>query len=326
MAIASTAISSFNNAALLSPFFIVVAILTIPMFWMVYKYGQDFVSKFGWNKNNIDNKITLFVSMISVLWLILFGGNYAVMRDSISLLPIMVAFVLFCLTVICFQQILGAHYLQKIQSVKYKNLYVLLFLLIVGLSGFPTWWGFLLQISAVLCGAIVGCRFRKQISLYGLMSVLVLFVVLILMQPEYFRFGQLGNLTFVHLLSILLTGFFALTAFCVRYVKPKGKIHDSAYIKLKWMFRIFSTLSLILFLLTESVPVFIGLLFCVGIMEMLTLYHAKHVNNDIIKTSLSLFLVCFGVITICPVISSLGIIYMLYHSNNVKAKDYMNLL
>ena len=326
MAIASTAISSFNNAALFSPFFLVVAVFMIPLFWMVYLYGQDFVSKFGWNKNNSDKKIFGATALVSALWLILFGGNYAVMRDSISLLPVMVAMVLFCLTTIVFQQILDTNYLQKLQSLKYKNICILLFFLIVGLSGVPTWWGFLLQVSAVLCGAIVGCRLKKKISWSGLLAVLLLFVLLILMQPEYFRFGQLGNLTLVHLLSIFVTGFFALTALVVKYVKSKGKIHESAYVKLKWMFRILSLLAFVLFVLTESVPVFIGLLSCFGILEMLTIYHSKQVNQDIVKMSLSAFLFCFGVIIICPVISSLGIIYMLYNPNNVKAKDYLELL
>ena len=92
------------------------------------------------------------------------------------------------------------------------------------------------------------------------------------------------------------------------------------------MFRIFSILALVLFLLTESVPIFIGLLVCIGISECLTVYHSKNINNDIIKMSISLFLLCFGVITICPLISSLGIIYMLYNPNNIKAKDYIDLL
>ncbi|MBR3510789.1 MAG: hypothetical protein IKN73_01875 [Alphaproteobacteria bacterium] len=326
MAIASTAISSFNNAALFSPLFLVVAVLMAPLFLMVYKYGKSFVSEYGWNKNNFENKIILWTSVITGLWLILFGGNYAVMRDSISLLPTFISFVLFCLTTIVFQQLSNLGYLQKIQCIKHKNLYALLCLLIVALSGVMTWWGVLLQISAVLCGMIVGCRLKRRVSLFGLMSVLSVLVVLILMQPEYFRFGQLGNLTFIHLISVFITLFFVVTALVVKYVKTAGKIHDSAYIKLKWMFRIFSILALVLFILTESVPIFIGLLVCIGISECLTVYHSKNINNDIIKMSISLFLLCFGVITICPLISSLGIIYMLYNPNNIKAKDYIDLL
>lgn len=327
MSIASTAISSFNNAALYGPFFMGIGLLSVPLFFMVYFYGHDFVSRFGWNNHNIDGQISFWTSVITVLWLILFGGNYAVIRDGISLLPVLLALVLFCLTSVVSQQARQLNYLSKIQNIKHKLLVVLLLFLLVGASGVMTWWGILLPISAVLCGAIVGCRLHKNISLYaGLTPILLLLLILVLMQPEYFRFGQLGNLTVFHLGAVFITGFFAITALVMKYTKARAQIRNSAYIKLKWLCRIFAILALILFWLTESVPVFIGLLIMVAVSEMLTIYHAKVKNNGVARQSLSLFLFCFGIVIMCPVISAIGIIHALYNPSDARAKDYLALL
>ena len=327
MAIATTAISSFNNAALYGPFFLGIGLLSMPLFVMVYIYGRDFVSKFGWNNHNIENQIVLWTGIITMLWLVLFGGNYAVIRDGISLLPILLALVLFCLTVAVTQQSVKLNYLSKIQNLKHKCLFVLMLILLVATSGIMNWWGILLQISALVCGAIVGCRLNKNVSLYaGLTPVLLLLLILVLMQPEYFRFGQLGNLTVFHLAAVFITGFFAVTALVAKYANACGKIHNSAYVKLKWLVRIFAILALILFWLTESVPVFIGLLIMTALCEFLTIYHSKHKNNAIARQSLALFLFCFGIVIVCPVLSALGIVYAVFNPSDARAKDYTELL
>ena len=54
VSIVSTAVSSFNNAALYSPYFFVVGLFSIPLFFMVYLYGRDFVSRIGWANQDIE--------------------------------------------------------------------------------------------------------------------------------------------------------------------------------------------------------------------------------------------------------------------------------
>ena len=44
----------------------------------------------------------------------------------------------------------------------------------------------------------------------------------------------------------------------LRNVKPQNKIYHSAYVKLKWLMRCLVVLAGVLFVMTESVPVFIG--------------------------------------------------------------------
>ena len=95
----STAISSFNNSALVAPFFFLAGILSLPLLFMVYLYGRDFVSRIGWREQNLESQIGFAVSGILLLWILLFGGNYMVIRDGISLLPVVLSVVLFFLTI-----------------------------------------------------------------------------------------------------------------------------------------------------------------------------------------------------------------------------------
>ena len=326
-AIVATAISSFNNAALYGPYFFVVALFSIPLFFMVFLYGRDFVSRFGLNGPDFESKIGFWGVVSLVLWLLLIGGNYAVIRDSISLLPVMIALVLFGSVVFVTNRLKKLNYLKKIYDKKSRWFVFGLLLILAGFSAMPNWWGILLQLSAVVCGMIVGDRLHKNIS--DVLASLIVFgttTILLLMQPEYFRFGQLGNLTFIHILALLLTGFFCITAFASKYTKTRGKIYNSAYIKLKWLFRILSALALILFVLTESVPIFIGLMAVCALSEMMTIYHSKGIPEHIFKQSWALLMISFGIIIICPFISMLGIVYLISVAPKIDYKDFMKLL
>lgn len=329
--IVTTAVSSFNNAALYSPYFLVVGLFCIPLFFMVYLYGRDFISKFGWKSADIESKVSFWSVASLTVWLVVFGGNYAVIRDSISLLPAGIAMILFLSVAFLTKRTYQLEYLKKIadkiNNKKLKWFLILFALLLVGFSAKPTWWGILLQLSAVLCGFIVGIKTHKKISdilmsalIFGFMSILVL------MQPEFFRFGQLGNLTFIHILTLLLCGFFFVTTFVAKYTNACSKIYNSAYIKLKWLCRILSLLAFILFIVTESVPVFVGLMIMCAISEMLTIYHGKQKQEFLSKQSWAMLLITFGVMIICPLISALGIIYLLFISERIDFKNFSKLL
>jgi len=330
MLILSTAISSFNNAALYSPFFFTVGLLTLPLLFIVYIYGKDFVEKIGWDKNNFDNHISFWGALSLLLWLMLFGGNYAVIRDGISLLPVLISFILFGFMIIAMQKSVQLGYIKKLHNKKQRKIKWLLFiagLFMTVFSSVLTWWGILLQTSAVLCGSIIGLRLKKDMSLIPwIVIMLTLVVIAVLMQPEYFRFGQLGNLTIVHLLAIVCAGFFAITSIVTKYTNPRERIHHSAYIKLKWLFRIMSLLAFVLFVMTESVPVFVGMTCALGLSEMLSVYHSKNISENVPKLALGMLMVSLGIIIICPVLSALGIIYAVFETNGIKCKDFAGLL
>ena len=304
-----------------------VGLFSLPLFFILFLYGRDFISKMGFSNRDIESKTGFWACVCLVLWLVVFGGNYAVIRDGISWLPIMISFVLFVSMVFITNRVKQLNYLAKIHDSKTRWFMFLLLLILTGFSAMPNWWGVLLQLSAVLCGIIVGDRLNikfSDISVTGV--VFMIMTVLLLMQPEYFRFGQLGNLTIIHILALLLGGFFGVTALVVKYTNARSKIYKSAYVKLKWLFRIMSLLALILFVLTESVPVFLGLMFVCGISEMLTVYHGKPLPDFIFKQSWALLLITFGAMIICPIISAMGLIYLMIMSDKVDYKNFTRLL
>ena len=324
--IASTAVSSFNNAALVNPFFLTVGLLSIPLFFIVYLYGRDFVSKFGWTNQNTEAKTSFWTMLILVLWTVLFGGNYAVIRGGISLLPMLLAIVLFMSMIVVSNNMVRLKYIEKIRNKKFVWLVMGILLGCAVLSGMMTWWGILLQISAIVCGMIVGCRLRKDSWVGWTTLILGMMITLVLMQPEYFRFGQLGHLTIIHLLGVVCAGFFAVTTITTKYIKARGKIRQSAYVKLKWLFRIVSLLAAILFASTESVPVFLGLLLAVLLLEALNVYHSKKIPDNMYKQSWAWLIISLGILIVCPVLSAIGIVYLSFVPNKSKTPDFIRLL
>ena len=324
--IATTAISSFNNAALINPYFFAIAVLSLPLFYMIYIYAHDILSRLKW-ENNLEGKVGFWSVLFLTLWLLLFGGNYAVIRDGISLLPIAIAIVLFVSMIYVTNRAIKFNYLNFFKDKKTVLISFLLLLALTVFSAKPDLYGLLLQISAVFCGIIVGARLHKNISDIVISTIVFgMMAALILMQPEYFRFGQLGNLTIIHLGALFITGFFAVTTLITKYIKTKSKIYESAYVKLKWLFRIISALAAVLFVSTESVPVFLGLLAAVSLTEALTIYHSNKIQANISKYSWALTLISFGVLIMCPVISVLGMIYLVQLNKNIKTKDFLDLL
>ena len=172
-----------------------------------------------------------------------------------------------------------------------------------------TWWGSIVQIIAFVGGAYVGRRMKKNISFIPFISsFLFLFVTMILMQPEFFRFGQLGNLTLLHLAGVLCVGLPIVGLIVLRSTKPSGKIYQSAFIKLKWMMRCLVVLAGCLFVMTESVPVFLGLCMLVGGLCWLKVIHAKQMPQYLADKLLMISIFAFGLVTIMPVISCLAIL------------------
>lgn len=311
--IVQSAISAFNNAALAAPAFLWWAILMLPLFWMVRMFGGAFLERIGWTRENMVARASMTTVVMTLIWTVLFGGNYIVLRDGVSLLPFMTAAILFISTLF-----IGANtrdvaipkWRAMSRRQRVRNLITVLCLLaVVGLSDMHAWWGPVLQIGAFVAGLLIGRRFRRINigAIPGAICVMMAVTTVILMQPEFFRFGQLGNLTVFHLIFVMLTGATAAAAVVARYVNPRGRIHRSAYVKLKWMTRFVVLLGLALFLLTESVPVFLGTTVALMISFALTVWHAQLMSPRLGERMFAATMMVFGVITVMPVIAALGL-------------------
>lgn len=313
--VVQSAVSAFNNAALIAPAFLWWALLSVPLFAMVYFCGNSFLVKIGWdNKSKMTERFALTTVILTLAWVVLFGGNYNVLRDSMSVLPMMIAAISFLCALF-----IGS-YSKNITLSGWKNLThrqkwgtVIgggFIFAAIGLSDMHAWWGPLLQVGSVLAGVIIGrAAGHKMRPVAGTVLIMMAVITAILMQPEYFRFGQLGSLTFVHLLALVFMGVFAVVTIVIRNVNPRGKIHHSAYVKLKWLARFMAALSVVLFIMTESVPVFLGMLGVFAVSCAMSVWHSASVPERLDNLMFAAALMMFGVITTMPVITALGILY-----------------
>ncbi len=312
--IVQTAVSAFNNAALAAPAFLWTAILTMPLFIIVYFCGNVFLEKIGLNTKNLSQNIALLTVGLTFFWFILFGGSYNVLRDEMTLLPFVVAliYLLTSLFIGSYVKQIAVHKWQdkiKYYKLKLYSLIVFLLLLVV-LSDLHAWWGPLLQLGAVATGFLLGFFLKRNVKpVSESLIIMLVTIIAILMQPEFFRFGQLGSLTIFHLLFLLVTGISIIATIALRSCKTKSFIKHGLYIKLKWLLRFVYMFCVVLFVLTESVPVFLVSLSVFFISFVLSIWHADKLAEFLSEKMFAVTLVLFGVLTIMPAISALGIIY-----------------
>ena len=324
LTVVQSAVSAFNNAALWAPAFLWWALLMLPLFAFVVKCGGVFVKHIGWNRENLINKVAFWTAIFVFLWMVLFAGNYGVLRDSLSVLPMLNATILFLSSLF-----VSSHFAtEKIPHIKLRGvLFAVLLVVMVGMSGIYTWWGPLLQIGAFVAGVLFGRVAKSPMRpIGGSILIMLTTVSAILMQPEFFRFGQLGNLTVFHLSAILLFGVFSVATVVVYNINPGNKINHSIYIKLKWLCRVFCMLGSALFLLTEAVPVFLGTLVVFGLMFMLSVFHVEHITDNLQEKLFALSLMCFGVITVMPVITAMGLLLWIDNPKNKFWSEFKMLL
>lgn len=305
--IVESAISAFNNAALWMPAFLWWTLLALPLFVVVYWCADAIMARIGWNRQNIVNNASMWLAGLTCGWVVLFGGNYDVLRDSLSVLPMMTATIVF-LTSLFVSSHLRSRPRPKMNWWRWAV--VAIVIMAVGLSDTHAWWGPLLQIGALTLGCFLGRVARGDMRPFGgAVLIMMMVAIAILMQPEFFRFGQLGNLTVVHLLAILGLGGACMMTVATQNINPRGKIRHSVYIKLKWLMRVVCALGVALFILTEAVPVFIGTMVALFLSIAMSVWHADAVNPVLGDRAFAIALMTFGAITVMPVITSIGILY-----------------
>lgn len=303
--IVQSAINAFNNAALVAPAFLWSALLTLPLYMVVWVFGDKIAEYLRWSRGNITMRAALWTVIITFGWVVLFGGNYGVLRDDTSTLPFMIAAITFVASIF-----IGS-YTRGIRVFRRENIiYIALMFLALGMSDMHTWWGPLLQVGSAFMGFVIGRGAGVEMpAIPGVLLISGATMTAMLMQPEYFRFGQLGNLTWVHLLFAVVFGASVAATIAIRNINALGRIHDSAYIKLKWMTRFVLALGIALFIMTESVPVFLGVVVAAFVSFALTVWHAKKIPSMMDDKLFALSIILFGIITTMPVITAIGVVY-----------------
>jgi len=311
--VVQSAVSAFNNAALAAPTFFWLGLLSVPLMALAYFYGNDFLRRIGWHSADLKKNSAILTIALILIWITSFGGNYGVLRDSTSVLPFCMAALVFFCTFVLSGAARGIT-LPAWRGVSWRRRLVMVavFALVaffVGMSGMQTWWGVLIQIVAFFGGAVIGrfaCRGPRALPAGLIVAAAVATVML--MQPEFFRFGQLGALSVLHMGVLLLIGGAVAATAVLRNVHPRGKIHRSAYVKLKWMARFVSALGIVLFLLTESVPVFLGTLAALTAMFAMSVWHADSLPDGLDDKMWAVTLCLLGLAVTVPVISVMGVL------------------
>ncbi len=314
MAIVQSAVSSFNNAALGAPSFLWIGLLSMPIFMVVWLCRDVISERLGWRTAPMAMRYAAdWFMVLGLLWFIFMGGNYGVLRDAASHLPWVIAVMLFGLGIGTGGMLRDYH--TQMPTGRRRRIWRwgtgVFVIAAAALSGYPTWWGALLNAAAVISGVIIGRRVTTWPNTVAMTPCLIILgTVLLLMQPEYFRFGQLGNLTLGHLIGLYITGALSVLAIIVRMVRPANKIYPSAYVKLKWMARMIAALAGVLFILTESVPVFLGAMAAFGILAILGIIHSEKLPQNLGGYVWAMALIAFGVLTQMPVVGLVGVMVM----------------
>lgn len=309
--IVQSAVSAFNNAALAAPAFLWWAILAVPVFFMAFVCRNTFMQKIGLGAQNLTRYAGLLTVMLTFGWIVLFGGNYSVLRDNVSVLPFMIAAIVFVCAMFVTSYIRNIP-LFRINARGRRWMYIGLGLCLVlglGLSDMHAWWGPILQIGAGAAGVVSGrMASREMRPIGGTVLVLMAVATAILMQPEFFRFGQLGNLTVVHLAFILALGGASAATVALYNINARGRIPNRVYVKLKWLMRFVGVLCAALFLLTESVPVFLGTTAVLFVMFAMSVWHSPDVHESTMRQMFAVTLGIYGVITVMPAIVVMAIL------------------
>ena len=314
--VVQSAVSSFNNAALFAPNFLWSAILALPIFAIFWIFAPQILARLMPNPRIRNHQISTLAIIIIAIFL-LTHGSYAVVRDGVSGVGILVAVMLCaCATFLSRRYYDAKTRLPQIINVnaKWKSrtdyAVPIVIAAIAGIAGGPGWGRFVLQFAVVAIGWCAGwLLYRKNARETDPKLIVGALIFLgaygLVMQPEFFRFGQMGNLTVIHLLFLALTARILPAYFAFHFVRPNGWLAERTYRRLKLLYATGAVLLFALLLVTESALVFLA--FAVGalVWSAITVRHATastEVTNGVRHDLWFISLGLFGVLTAIPVL------------------------
>ncbi|MCL2749332.1 MAG: hypothetical protein FWE50_04645 [Alphaproteobacteria bacterium] len=321
--VVQSAVSSFNNIALRSPDFFWSALLCLPIFAVFWFFSTDISARFL--KGGFDNKVKTISTwgMAFVAFWLLTHSNFSVLRDGVSFgISVLTAVCVFIFSVFAGQRLLPVSQFFKIKD-KWRKKFDIsvpaLAAVLIGLCAWYTWQSVVTQFGAAAIGFALG-YFMKKSDRQGLspdFTMLFLFGILtfgLVMQPEFFRFGQLGNLTIIHILFLMAALFAIVGSVMQNMVKPRGWLKNSWYKKLMWLARAMAVLIFVLFVLTESAIIFLASAVIFSLQAFLAIRHRSPADAVAVKSASEdlwvLSLCLFGILTAMPVLVCGAILLM----------------
>ncbi len=312
--VVQSAISSFNNIALHSPDFFWSTLLCLPIFAVFWIFAPEITTRFlPDSKKRLKTIATWSIAFIAI-WL-LSHESFNALRDGISLgISALTAACVFVLSLFAGWHVPSFSNLVNIKEKWRKKADIVAPIIaaaLIGLCAWGTWQTILVQFIATLFGFYAGrlMVYRNRHKM-GSESLVILLMGLLLfglvMQPEFFRFGQLGHLTIIHTLSLIFTLVTIIVSIMMRSVRPTGWLKKSHYKKLMWLMRAGIILALVLFLMTENALAFAVLGMGIFVQSFIVIRHRAPSDSNLLKNwsedlwILSLGL--FGLLTTMPTI------------------------
>ena len=148
--VVNSAVSAFNNAALFAPAFLWWGLLSLPLMWGVWVAADVIKAKLGLGAKTGVSWFGAVMALMTMLWVVLFGGNYGVLRDGVSVLPFVVAAIVFLCSAFVRANINEFSNIKLVANVRFGLVVILLIAL--GLSDMHAWWGPLVQVGAFVFG------------------------------------------------------------------------------------------------------------------------------------------------------------------------------
>jgi hypothetical protein len=312
--VVQSAISSFNNIALHSPDFFWSALLCLPIFIVFWIFTPEISAKFlPDSKKRLRTIATWSIAFIAI-WL-LSHENFNALRDGISLgISALTAACIFALGLFAGWHVPSFSNFVKVKEKWRKKMDIaapIIASALIGLCAWGTWQTSLVQFIAALFGFYAGrlmvYRNRRQMDSEWLSIILIGILLFgLVMQPEFFRFGQLGHLTIIHSLFLIAALVTIIGSIMMRLVRPTGWLKKSHYKKLMWLVRAGIIFALVLFFLTENALAFAILAMGIFVQSFIAIRHRSPTDGNLLKNwsedlwILSLGL--FGLLTTMPAI------------------------
>lgn len=326
--IVASAITSFNNSALLHPNFLWAALMMSPVFAAVWKIAPDLMDYFFPTRKNRDYNLAFLAEATLIVFLAVDNGNWQSIRDGVGFLPYLSAVVLFLLARdvmarLCEQNPKMPSWWRRFDRRTSKWLKVSLMLCAAAIAASSTVQAFnfiMLAIAGVFFGAAAGYFGRRSAPAANYLTIIMMILTIgIAMQPEYFRFGQMGRLTFLHLAMLAAVMMSGAMMFALRNFNPAGFVRDNHYRYMKWFMRLAVLLAFILFVMTESVPVLMGFGASVLAAAWLAVKHApRGANASVLSGNMWAMTMClFGLVAAMPIITIIGILCL--RNNNCRS-------
>jgi hypothetical protein len=313
----TTAASTFNNAALSAPWFLQTALVSIPLFIAAWLAHDRILEKMAPDAKKRPLTIRAWLFFMIALWAAFGVGNFAAVREVSSWVELLVPTILFFAS---WGAAFAAVRAGTVRATKWKKRIrmaaAVSLVAVVGLVGARNIAGAFLPMSALVMGFITGfysARYAGPVNArtpfsYPVISSSLLMLAgaaAILIQPELFRFGQLGNLDAFQLAGFAAVATIAPLAIVLslmaRVKRAKGFLNAAAHGRVMWLLRLVVLLSLVIFFITESIVTFIILSFSMVPFAMVSGGHqpyaeAKSVNAFVFDAWCALIFV-FGLMS-----------------------------